>query len=550
MRMKTISPDTAKMADLEMSERERVASPPGTSIINPEHFGAICEAARFAASPHGICDAIVYIDGSETVAQHSSDGRKITSGPVGEDDQAIINAARSAYPNGCIYISSGDYSGISAIDLPSSGGGLFGSPGFGTRIRQRSKDANVINMGLPSANIHAVILRDLALSGTQTGIGIYALRAHRCVFENIYIPSAMHGIYVHGGQINHIRNPVITTNRILPNWADHETAGFGRGICFQYHPESYNACNANTIEHPCIEGGETGIYFSDQFHEGDNTIVGGVVEGQSVYGFDITGCTGFNVVGTHVELSPMRFDSVRYSDLNFAHGHSLDLVGCDKVQVHGGIFGRGIKIDSASSNCQIHDLIYAGSDVGILENYSMSSDAYNTRTPSTWIIGGRDLCNTASIFENRYLAAWDAGAPVGLNAVGNPEILKCGIGEEDTTHYSGSYSVLVAEIPGTVGYHGLMTDPLYVMPGSWISVIATIRAVTGTPALMLSVDGGEHTTALALGSDQAWQKVTASAYLPDDHLYLQIGFGKLYNSEDISFYLDSLEILVNSLKIT
>lgn len=51
----------------------------------------------------GAYDAIVYIDGSEVVAE-DADGRKIASGVAGTDDATVINNGLSSFTRGCLFL--------------------------------------------------------------------------------------------------------------------------------------------------------------------------------------------------------------------------------------------------------------------------------------------------------------------------------------------------------------------------------------------------------------------------------------------------------------
>lgn len=79
-------------------------------------------------SARGAYDAIVYIDGSEVVAE-DADGRKIASGVAGTDDATVIQAVLSSFSNGQrLVIKSGVYSINAELSINDSGISIIGEP--------------------------------------------------------------------------------------------------------------------------------------------------------------------------------------------------------------------------------------------------------------------------------------------------------------------------------------------------------------------------------------------------------------------------------------
>ena len=91
MIMKMISPDAAELVDLEMSETDRAGTPPGTSLINPEHFDEILEVAR--GSYHA--NARIYLVEGETTAESAI-------GETLESVQAALNLGGDIIIDGSI----------------------------------------------------------------------------------------------------------------------------------------------------------------------------------------------------------------------------------------------------------------------------------------------------------------------------------------------------------------------------------------------------------------------------------------------------------------
>lgn len=95
MIMKMISPDTSEMVDLEMSETDRAGTPPGTSLINPDHW------AEIATDTPSSCSAIIAYQGDEVIAFNpwiNTKSKRVMKGVAGKDDSLIIQAAADIGP--------------------------------------------------------------------------------------------------------------------------------------------------------------------------------------------------------------------------------------------------------------------------------------------------------------------------------------------------------------------------------------------------------------------------------------------------------------------
>jgi len=123
------------------------------------------------------CSALVYIEGEAVVAEDSL-GDVISSGQVGSDDAAVIQAAiDSAHPSGEVRISRGTYCLEKSIVIANAG--TITGEGRGTVIVppagdyafkvMTTDDTETFRPYQPGGRLYAVIVRGLAIDGTTAG---------------------------------------------------------------------------------------------------------------------------------------------------------------------------------------------------------------------------------------------------------------------------------------------------------------------------------------------------------------------------------------------
>ncbi len=156
------------------------------------------------------CSALVYVEGEAVVAEDSL-GDVISSGQVGSDDAAVIQAAiDSAHPSGEVRISRGTYLLekpiiiANAATISGEGRGTVIVPPAGDYAFKvmTTDDTETFRPYQPGGRLYAVIVRGLAIDGTAggadgTGKGIYLNRFWSSVFEDIWIENTSTALHLH-----------------------------------------------------------------------------------------------------------------------------------------------------------------------------------------------------------------------------------------------------------------------------------------------------------------------------------------------------------------
>ncbi len=156
------------------------------------------------------CSALVYVEGEAVVAEDSL-GDVISSGQVGSDDAAVIQAAiDSAHPSGEVRISRGTYCLQKPIVVSNSA--TISGEGRGTVIVppagdyafkvMTTDDTETFRPYQPGGRLYAVIVRGLAIDGKAggadgTGKGIYLNRFWSSVFEDLWIENTSTALHLH-----------------------------------------------------------------------------------------------------------------------------------------------------------------------------------------------------------------------------------------------------------------------------------------------------------------------------------------------------------------
>ena len=143
----------------------------------------------------GDYDAIVYIDGSQVIAEDSN-GRKIASGVAGTDDAAVINSVLMVAVSGyVIKFGKGAFVINSALTIPSNTPVSVVGSGFGTMFITPASSANVIFSGV---SVYKCIFTDFAISsgvGSTGNLFDFQNSAIHCLFDHLYIRDIAVGGY-------------------------------------------------------------------------------------------------------------------------------------------------------------------------------------------------------------------------------------------------------------------------------------------------------------------------------------------------------------------
>lgn len=151
-------------------------------------------------APRGAYDAIVYIDGSEVVADDSN-GRKIASGTAGVDDSTVINAALVHMgPNAVLFLDGYGFRISRSIMVTNTGVTIYGHgmSSHTNAVLVATSDITVIQLAYGGNPF--CIIRDLAIAGysksTSASIGIAGsdIGDSDLNIQRVYVANCYYGI--------------------------------------------------------------------------------------------------------------------------------------------------------------------------------------------------------------------------------------------------------------------------------------------------------------------------------------------------------------------
>jgi len=530
-------------------------------------------------SPRGAYDAIVFIDGSEVVAE-DADGRRIASGTAGTDDVAVLQAAHdsgSRYYGGTISLD-----GIfNLADVPwiirNNFTKVRGSAN--TIIKQNSANVDAIQFTpiVGQSAIEFVGMEDVRVETVAgSGDAINTYRLCRSCLKNIHIPGAgRYGLRLNSSLLNEIDSLWVS-----PDLAQ-GLSGCGTA-CVNIHRENTSdwASNANVFVAPTLEQSQYGLLIDDQrndagTNEGFNLVLGGTIESQTVEGISATRTDGLQIYQTDLEgrgitlsychwaaLSPVHMDALVASNcqgVKFFNGkldNGITLTSCNNSLFENIRNGGGLDLNGCNTTRFLNYVTYGSTLVrsnnvlteflnGVFAALAPSDYAYDTAYQrmsfgdnSWW--GGEPGWN--DVLNNRDMNPSDSALPNGFVQNGSPTLETCGIGHADTTKYKKGHSLKITKSDAHDGVYvpinGHFTEEKIV-------VKFRTSAISGSAPLILVTDSDFNPliskSCVAASASTAWAKNDYMFTVPAGYSTLWILFSGA-NGQVASFYLTDVVV--------
>lgn len=429
---------------------------------------------------------------------------------------------------GNIYLSEGAFSCTSTVSLPDPRR-FRGAGSKQTPIIQTTADIPLFTLATGNG-YHLSDFGAYIVSGDGSCFELN--NVHRSTFEDIEAGRSGSG---DGKYMFHLKGCILNTFKrvFLPG-------GFVYGI----YGEILNTIsdNANTFIGCVVEGGQVGYYFADQSAQGDTTITGGAIEGQSVRALYAKNCLAFAIFGCHIEgvTSGLYFENCGDVGIYSIRTDRLDLVNCENVIVKGGYIVY-ITVDANCLNCKLEHFRYTQTPLVLSE----STEVEALHRQSSADLLGQGLSNPRFLLtRNGSLEAWTGGVPDGFLNQDTATLTKTGTGEADTTKYLGTYACKVAKAAAANTYKGLRFNIPAAYRGGWINVEVWIKNITGNAWISLVYSGGVRYEYSAVSTD--WQKVQIRYRCESTLSNVYILFSPPYADAAGSFYIDKISIWSDS----
>ena len=347
---------------------------------------------KFNKYARGAYDAIVYIDGSEVVAEDAN-GRKIASGVAGVDDYTVIN---SAIPYGNVVLD-GNFVVNSSypIYIHDIDGGSLTSVGFGTTIsnsvigstdlskgtivfdnvsnyRISSFQMNGVYSGIPNSNgtsgnivllndSHDIFIDHMVINGGFDGISIgipdtsgeTRIASHDIQISDVNINGTEHGVRICGGYAVNLNGVVLKSSQ--------------RGLFLQ----GAHDINANNVQ----------IY--------DTTQTAVLISGQSAFlvGAPDEDCHDINLNNLVLSGNTVAFQFQEYASYA-SQVYDINVNNLNLLDSHG-VF---IYVNALLSDYAVHDITFS--------NLRANLSTYYAYTPTTRCIRDFKFINCDFVGSN------------------------------------------------------------------------------------------------------------------------------------------------------
>lgn len=442
----------------------------------------------------------------------------------GVDDDVQIQAAIDAAPN--IYLTEGTFSCTSTIAFPSHRR-FRGAGSNATQIVQATADIPLFTL----ASANGYHLSDFNAAIVAGDGAVFELtNVHRSTFEDIQAWRSGSG---DGKYMFRLKGCILNTfKRVF----------FPGGYVYGFYGEVHNvtSCNANTFIGCVVEGGQVGYYFADQSAQGDTTITGGAIEGQSVRALYAYNCLAFAIFGCHIEgaTSGLYFENCGDVGIYSIRTDRLDLVNCSDVLVTGGYIVY-VTVDVDCQNVKLENFRYASVPLVLSETTEM----VNLQPQSSGNLLGIGLRNPRTLLtRNGNLENWTGGVPDGFVNFATATLTQTGTGEADTTKHFGTYACKVAKAASASSYKGLGFIVPTAFKGSWINIESRIKGIVGNAIIVAYFDGGASVGGEGDPVSTSWHKSQVRLWWDPQYSAMTIVFCPPYADAAGSFYIDKISI--------